>query len=480
MGGKAKDENITEVFVMLPLDSINITNPTEINDLTSMQSLLKKAKKIGLKGVMVDVWWGLVERDGEGKYEWGGYVQLLEEIKKNGLRLEAIMSFHACGNGPGDNVFIPLPKWVTKIGESNSDIYYKDMNGNACPESLSLGVDNELVGSRTGLEIYYDFMKSFQSATQPYILDGTLVKVSVGCGACGELRYPAYNEQFGWKYPGVGSFQCFDKYMLQNWAKHTANVSIDIDINLDLRKSLAECGPSNALPRDTRFFEDDGAWNSIAGHTFLDWYSKELINHGDRMLKAARRVFDTSSTVELAIKIPGIHWQYNTLSHSAELTTGFYNTAVRDGYAEIAQMCARHKAQLNFTCMEMTDVKTNAEAKNAASSPQTLALQVIAAASKANISVVGENATSPIDPQGYAQMIRFANIATRHDPSFLRPSPMASITILRASDSLFSDPHFSCFVHQMHKERQWGKTWWLSSLGLVGLGLGIALWKYKN
>ena len=34
-------------------------------------------------------------------------------------------------------------------------------------------------------------------------------------GPAGELRYPSYPEGDGrWRFPGVGEFQCFDRYML--------------------------------------------------------------------------------------------------------------------------------------------------------------------------------------------------------------------------------------------------------------------------
>lgn len=36
-------------------------------------------------------------------------------------------------------------------------------------------------------------------------------------GPAGELRYPAYPEGDGrWRFPGVGEFQCYDKFMLQD------------------------------------------------------------------------------------------------------------------------------------------------------------------------------------------------------------------------------------------------------------------------
>lgn len=41
------------------------------------------------------------------------------------------------------------------------------------------------------------------------------MEVTVGLGPAGELRYPAYPEGDGrWRFPGVGEFQCYDKYMM--------------------------------------------------------------------------------------------------------------------------------------------------------------------------------------------------------------------------------------------------------------------------
>lgn len=39
----------------------------------------------------------------------------------------------------------------------------------------------------------------------------------MGLGPAGELRYPSYPEGDGrWRFPGVGEFQCYDKYMLDD------------------------------------------------------------------------------------------------------------------------------------------------------------------------------------------------------------------------------------------------------------------------
>ncbi|GKE39657.1 beta-amylase 3, chloroplastic, partial [Tanacetum coccineum] len=57
----------------------------------------------GVEGVMVDVWWGLVEKDGPMKYNWDGYVELVHMVQKHGLKLQAVMSFHQCGGNVGDS-----------------------------------------------------------------------------------------------------------------------------------------------------------------------------------------------------------------------------------------------------------------------------------------------------------------------------------------------------------------------------------------
>lgn len=45
-------------------------------------------------------------------------------------------------------------------------------------------------------------------------------------------------------------------------------------------------------------------------------------------------------------------------------------------YLGIANLCAKYGAELNFTCLEMTDERANEKAL-AFSSPETLVLQVI-------------------------------------------------------------------------------------------------------
>jgi len=51
------------------------------------------------------------------------------------------MSFHECGGNVGDDVCIPLPRWLTEIGRSNPDIFLlterEDETMNAFCEELT-------------------------------------------------------------------------------------------------------------------------------------------------------------------------------------------------------------------------------------------------------------------------------------------------------------------------------------------------------
>lgn len=99
--GKAAKGKGVPVYVMMPLDSVTMNNT--VNRRKAMNASLQALKSAGVEGVMMDVWWGLVERDSPGSYKWGGYAELLEMAKKHGLKVQAVMSFHQCGGNVGDS-----------------------------------------------------------------------------------------------------------------------------------------------------------------------------------------------------------------------------------------------------------------------------------------------------------------------------------------------------------------------------------------
>lgn len=46
--------------------------------------------------------WGAVERQPQ-RYDWAGYRQLFDLVKSLGLKIQVVMSFHACGGNVGDS-----------------------------------------------------------------------------------------------------------------------------------------------------------------------------------------------------------------------------------------------------------------------------------------------------------------------------------------------------------------------------------------
>ena len=271
----------------------------------------------------------------------------------NGLKVQAVMSFHAAGGNVGDNVNIPLPDWVLQVGEEHPDIFYTDASGNRNPECLSLGCDDELVlEGRSPVRAYRDFVEAFLLACEGY-LGWVVSEVTVGLGPAGEMRYPSYPEGDGrWRFPGIGEFQCYDAYMLQDLKEKAKEVG---------HPEWGHGGPHDSgnytkCPWETGFFHpQSGSYKTDYGNFFLEWYSDSLIAHGDRVLTSISEVVRDHcrwkdqmaiecsredgtklvrpiEEVKVGIKLAGVHWWYKSSSHAGELTAGYYNTRHRNGY----------------------------------------------------------------------------------------------------------------------------------------------------
>lgn len=96
-----KNGSRVPVFVMLPLDTVSFGG--NLNKPRAMNASLMALKSAGVEGVMVDAWWGLVEKDGPMKYNWEGYAELVQMVQRHGLKLQVVMSFHQCGGNVGDS-----------------------------------------------------------------------------------------------------------------------------------------------------------------------------------------------------------------------------------------------------------------------------------------------------------------------------------------------------------------------------------------
>ena len=449
-GGKSGEGGVP-VYVMMPLDSVTWGNG--VNRKKAVNAAMAALKSAGVEGIMMDVWWGLVEREKPGEYNWGGYRELLEMAKKHGLKVQAVMSFHQCGGNVGDSCTIPLPKWVVEEINNDPDLAYTDQWGRRNYEYLSLGCDTlPVLKGRTPVQCYADFMRAFRDNFKN-LLGDTIVEIQVGMGPAGELRYPSYPEQNGtWRFPGIGAFQCYDKYMLSSLKAAAEDAG---------KPEWGSTGPRDAgeynnWPEDTPFFrKEGGGWNSEYGEFFLTWYSKMLLDHGERILTTAKSIFEDTG-VKISVKVAGIHWHYGTRSHAAELTAGYYNTRFRDGYIPIAEMLARHGAIFNFTCIEMRD---HEQPQDALCAPEKLVKQVALATQKAKVPLAGENALPRYDEYAHKQILKASQLNVDEDSG---EKEMCAFTYLRMNPHLFQPDNwrkFVAFVKKMKEGKSARKCW---------------------
>ncbi|KAK2077699.1 hypothetical protein QBZ16_004545 [Prototheca wickerhamii] len=511
------------VLVMLPLDTVDADGSFRYANSEWFSDSLRRLAASGVHGVAVDVWWGAVERSPR-RYDWQGYRELFRQVSAAGLRLQAVMSFHACGGNVGDDAEVPLPEWALAVGDRDPDIFFADRPRGSSPgqrvrEVLSWHAEEEpgLLRGRSILGCYGDFMRAFRDEFAAD-LGGLIEEVVVGCGPCGELRYPSYPETNGWRFPGIGEFQCFDRRALASLAQAAAAAG-----HPEWGTSgPMDAGTYNSSPEETVFFRGrDGGWQSPYGKFFLEWYSNCVVEHGDRMLSLATAVFrdgggrasgagggaggaardgtrgehivessgasrDELSTPKIAqpsaagaplrspggealasafaewdaggaanwagvsrfaalgenpndafdfasrlaaglprpasslsveddgpggaaeeerpapraraapargltlsVKIAGVHWWYQSASHAAELTAGYYNVPGRDGYDALCALCARHGAAATLTCVEMCDAQHPPEAL---CGPEGVLRQVRESAAAWGVALAGENA----------------------------------------------------------------------------------------
>jgi beta-amylase len=97
-------ESPVPVFVMMPLDTVKTCCGSGLNHRRTMARDLAALKSAGVEGIMVDVWWGIVEGEEPGMYNFEGYMKLVEMAQHAGLKVQAVMSFHQCGGNVGDTV----------------------------------------------------------------------------------------------------------------------------------------------------------------------------------------------------------------------------------------------------------------------------------------------------------------------------------------------------------------------------------------
>ncbi|KAK1295510.1 Inactive beta-amylase 9 [Acorus calamus] len=427
--GKSRDR--ARLFVGLPLDAVS--DGSNVNHAKAIAAGLKALKLLGADGVEFPIWWGTVEKEAMGQYDWSGYIKLAEMVREAGLDLRISLCFHANGRSPA----IPLPQWVSLIGESNPDIYFTDRAGIRYKECLSLSVDNlPVLNGKTPMQVYEEFIQSFKDSFSGF-LDTTITDIMVGLGPNGELRYPSFAQSKSRKV-GVGEFQCYDKHMLEHLKQH-AQSSGNPMWGLSGPHDVPQC---NQGPDANAFFKDSGgSWETPYGDFFLSWYSNQLLSHGDRLLSVASGVFADSS-VNVSAKLPLMHSWYKTRSHPSELTSGFNNTAKKDGYEAFVDMFARHSCQMVLAGVNLSDEHQNQGSK---SSPESLFSQIKEACKKHGVGVIGESSVSGEADQNGFERIR------------KKLQEVDTIMYQRMGAYFFSPEHwplFTAFVRSLDRQQE--------------------------
>ncbi|XP_013630003.1 PREDICTED: inactive beta-amylase 9 isoform X1 [Brassica oleracea var. oleracea] len=376
-----------KLFVGLPLDTVSDCN--NVNHMKAITAGLKALKLLGVEGVELPVFWGVVEREAAGKYEWSGYLAVAEIVKKVGLKLQVSLSFHGSKDPE-----IGLPDWVAKIGEGEPGMYFTDRYGKQYKDCLSFGVDDvPVLDGKTPMEVYGGFCESFKSAFSDY-MGNTITGITLGMGPAGELRYPSHQHET--KPSGAGEFQCYDKHMLSA-LKHYAESSGNPLWGLG--------GPHDApaydqQPHSTSFFSDGGSWESQYGDFFLTWYSSLLTSHADRVLSVASSAFGGSG-VSVSGKLPLLH-QWNKLrSQPSELTAGFYSSNGHDRYEAIAEIFAKNSCRMIIPGMDLSDEH---QSLASLSSPESLLGNIKTSCKKQGVVVSGQNSSASV-PGGFERIV---------------------------------------------------------------------------
>ena len=70
------------MFVTLPVDFVSTSG--QVRHHKVMAQSFKALSTTGVEGVVVEVWWGLVERDEPGVYNWQRYLDLVASLFDGG------------------------------------------------------------------------------------------------------------------------------------------------------------------------------------------------------------------------------------------------------------------------------------------------------------------------------------------------------------------------------------------------------------
>lgn len=345
-----------------------------INNLECFKKQLITLHHNRIRAITTPIWWGLVEKK-EGEFDWDYYKRYAQLVTEIGIKWIPIFATHKCGSSVGDNIHIPLPEWLFKKANAE-EMLFKDENGNFCDEILSLWWPET---TELFAKVYSSFCQHFKN------YEAIIVQINLSCGPASELKYPSYNPDFGWRYPGRGKLQAYSKAAQKSFRdflkkKYSSFKNINSAWGLKL-KSFKDIHP----PRDGDMFFINGV-HSTYGKDFMEWYQFSLEQHFAKVVDAAKVFRPTFPSAEICQTLSGIHWlrHHPSMPRAAEYCAGYYD------YERIVDLYKSLDVGLVFTCLEMDDHKRHEFPEYSA--PKELAHNIAELAKKKDVRLHGENA----------------------------------------------------------------------------------------
>ncbi|WP_432464506.1 family 14 glycosylhydrolase [Agarivorans sp. QJM3NY_33] len=404
------------------------------------EAQLRQLRSIGVTAISTDIWWGLVEGDKPGKFDWSYYDRVVALLKRLGLQWVPILSFHQAGGNVNDDFMQAIPLWLWgRLLESHDqlnsvqDLQYVSETGDASMEYVSLWAD-EFV-----MPYYQRFMEAFK---QNYINKaGLMDEINISLGPAGELRYPSYNAHDWGNYPNRGTLQCYSRLAKQDWLGYLKQKFHSISaLNASFGFTLERFDEATIPDADWLFSHKRYIHNAWA-REFLTWYHRALVAHGRRIFETALAVFadDSFGQVPVGIKIPGIHWVVSDpkLPRAAEITAGLiavHPTLSRHNQQEYLGLLKallpegkQNRAAIHFTCLEMINKDYEGYSRAA-----DLVDWMADAATECQVSLMGENALAGelYGEQGWKQMARALTRSPGYD----------GLTLLRMQNFFDDEP----------------------------------------
>lgn len=291
---------------------------------------LRHLKAMGVTGLTVDVWWGLVQT-AENTFDFSYYDHLFEKVQSAGLKIVPILATHSCGGNVGDNCHIPLPSSVVE----KLPTYSEGMDGRFLSEGGSWS--NESLGVWSDpAPLYLPFYRAFRDHYASNYAS-SFAELIVSLGPAGELIYPSYHfhdsdlrSALGFevaKYPNRGALQAssplarlrFRQWLIQKYG----NLE---ETNKTWGRNYRDWSEIDFFATTTKaeeFFARAGQF-SLEGQDFFDWYFESLMQFGLKVIRIFSQTFHVESKkfqgVPIGHKVPGVHWDFENFR--AFLTAG--------------------------------------------------------------------------------------------------------------------------------------------------------------